>query len=82
LLEEQLRQILIRKYGASREKLSSAQLQLLELEPGVSSDEVEAESEREALPSQSNDQQAQADRKQKHPGRQTLPRICRASRRS
>jgi hypothetical protein len=37
LLEERLRQMLIIKYGASSEKLSSAQLQLLELEPGVSS---------------------------------------------
>jgi transposase len=73
LLEERLRQMLINKYGASSEKLSGAQLQLLELEPGVSSDEVQAESEREALPPQSNDQQAQPDRKQKHPGRQTLP---------
>jgi len=51
LLEERLRQMLINKYGPSSEKLSSAQLQLLELEPGVSSGEVEAESEREALPS-------------------------------
>jgi transposase len=65
--------MLINKYGASSEKLSIAQLQLLELEPGVSSDEVQAESEREALPPQSNDRQAQPDRKQKHPGRQTLP---------
>ena len=73
LLEERLRQMLINKYGASSEKLSGVQLQLLELEPGVSSDEVQEESEREALPPPSKDQQAQPDRKQKHPGRQTLP---------
>jgi transposase len=71
LLEERLRQMLIKKYCASSEKLSSEQLRLLELEPGVSSDEVQAESKREALSPQSNDQQARADRK--HPGRQSLP---------
>src|ERR1700748_3395600 len=71
LLEERLRQMLIKKYGASSEKLSSEQLQLVELEPGVSSDEVQAESKREALSPQSNDRQARADRK--HPGRQSLP---------
>jgi transposase len=70
LLEERLRQMLIKKYGAGSEKLSNEQLQLLELEPGVSSDEVQAESEREALPPPSNDQPAQG--KQKHPGRQRL----------
>jgi hypothetical protein len=70
--------MLIKKYDASSEKLSSEQLQLLELEPGVSSDEVHAESEqREALSPQSNDRQAQADRR--HPGRQST---CRAWRRS
>ena len=47
VLEERLREALIKKYGPSSEKLSSAQLELLELEPGVSSDEVQAESERE-----------------------------------
>lgn len=49
-LQERLRQMLIKKYGASSETLSNAQLELLELEPGVSGDEVEAESAREALP--------------------------------
>jgi len=73
LLEERLRQILIRKYGPSSEKLSNEQLELLELEPGVSSDEVQADSERGALPPQSNDRQEQPDRKPRHPGRQTLP---------
>jgi chromosome segregation ATPase len=48
-LEQRLRQILIKKYGAASEKLSGAQLELLELEPGVSSEEVQAESEREAV---------------------------------
>jgi transposase len=75
LLEERLRQILIKKYGASSETLSNAQLELLELEPGVSGDEVQAESGREALPAPPEDSGDQPDRKpgSKHPGRQTLP---------
>ena len=39
----------IAKYGPGSEKLSDAQLELLELEPGVSSVEVQAESERPAV---------------------------------
>ena len=66
VLEERLRLQRIAKYGPGSEKLSDAQLQLLELEPGVSSAEVEAESQREALPSTPTT-------KRKHPGRQTLP---------
>lgn len=49
VLEERLRLIRIEKYGPGSEKLSDAQLELLELEPGVSSAEVKAESEREQL---------------------------------
>ena len=49
VLEERLRLIRIEKYGPGSEKLSDAQLELLELEPGVSSAEVEAESERQQL---------------------------------
>ena len=61
----------IKKNGASNEKLSGEQLHLLELEPGVSSNEVQAERELEALSPQSSNRQAQADRK--HPGRQSTP---------
>jgi transposase len=68
VLEERLRLERIRKYGPSSEKLSDAQLQLLDLEPGVSNAEVQAESERELLPSPAK-QQA----RRKHPGRQELP---------
>jgi transposase len=46
VLEEKLRLVRIDKYGPGSEKLSDAQLELLELEPGVSSAEVKAESER------------------------------------
>jgi transposase len=67
LLEEKLRLMRIQKYGPGSEKLSDAQLELLELEPGVSTAEVQAESKREALP-RSNGVTAR-----NHPGRQQLP---------
>ena len=67
VLEERLRLQLIAKYGSGSEKLSDAQLELLELEPAVSSVEVQAESEREPLPAVANR------KKRPHPGRQTLP---------
>jgi transposase len=66
VLEERLRQQQIAKYGPGSEKLSDAQMELLELEPGVSSSEVEAESQRDPLPSSPKT-------KLKHPGRQSLP---------
>jgi transposase len=68
LLEERLHLQRIEKYGPGSEKLSSLQLELLEQEPGVSNQEVAAESEREAPPPVS-----EAKKKRKHPGRQTLP---------
>jgi len=46
VLEERLRLELIAKYGPASEKLNDTQLELLQLEPGVSSMEVQAESER------------------------------------
>ena len=59
--------IWIKKYGPGSEKLSDAQLNLLELEPGVSHVEVQAESVRKPLPAATN-------RKPRpHPGRQELP---------
>ena len=58
---------MIAKYGPPSEKLNDAQLQLLELEPGVSDAEVQAESEREAIPA------SQSKARRKHPGRQELP---------
>ena len=66
-LKEQLRLQRIKKYGPGSEKLSDAQLTLLELEPGVSHVEVQAEGVREPLP-------ASTQRKsRRHPGRQELP---------
>ena len=70
ILEEHLRLRRIAKYGPGSEKLSDLQLQLLEEEPGVSSEEVQAESEREALPKPDDEKKR---RRRAHPGRQTLP---------
>jgi transposase len=67
-LQECLRLQRIKKYGPGSEKLSDAQLNLLELEPGVSNAEVQAESQREPLPARTKKQN-----KRKHPGRQALP---------
>ena len=71
-LEERLRLELIKKYGPKGEKLSDAQMQLLELEPGVSAEEVQAESQREPLP-QASPVTAINRKSGKHPGRQQLP---------
>jgi transposase len=69
VLEERLRLERIRKYGPGSETLSDAQLQLLDLEPGVSNAEVQAESERKPLTATPEKQQ----KRRKHPGRQELP---------
>jgi transposase len=69
VLEARLRRLRIAKYGAGSEKLSDAQLELLELEPGVSNLEVEAESKREAISFAAAQKPTR-----KHPGRQQLPR--------
>ena len=68
VLEERLRLQRIQKYGPGGEKLSDAQLDLLDLEPGVSNLEVQAESERGLLP-----ERVKTQRSRRHPGRQELP---------
>jgi len=65
-LRELRRLDLLEKYGPAGEKLSDEQLELLEREPGVSSAEVEAESERAQL-------KLPLKALKKHPGRQELP---------
>jgi transposase len=70
VLEERLRLERIHKYGPGSEKLSGAQLELLELEPGVSNVEVQAESKREPLPAVASTTNRKT---RKHPGRQELP---------
>jgi hypothetical protein len=79
VLEERLRLRRIQKYGPPSEKLSDAQLELLEGEPEVSHVEVQAESEREPLPARA----ATAKPERKHPGRrsgQTLDLFARFGR--
>jgi transposase len=66
ILRELRRLDLLEKYGPSAEKLSDEQLELLELEPGVSQEEVQAESERAQL-------KLPLRTARKHPGRQELP---------
>ena len=62
VLEERLRLQRIEKYGPSSEKLSNLQLELLEQEPGVSREEVVAESERKAPPPATERKKRQASR--------------------
>jgi transposase len=69
VLEERLRLERIKKYGPASEKLGGLQLELLELEPGVSREEVQAESEREPLA----DSPSTPRKRRPHPGRQSLP---------
>jgi transposase len=67
-LEEELRRDRIQRYGPASETLSNLQLELLDEEPGVTGEEVEAEAGREPLPP------AGEQRKRKpHPGRRRLP---------
>ena len=73
-LEERLRQQRIAKYGAGSEKLSSLQLEMLEQEPGVSQEEVQAESERPVIAGQVTEVAGyQRKARRSHPGRQSLP---------
>jgi transposase len=75
-LEEALRLERIKKYGVRSEKLSDLQLKLLDLEPGVSSDEVQGEIECGPLPeSTASNKAADSERRarQNHPGRNELP---------
>ena len=70
-LEEHLRLRRIAKYGPGGEEFSDLQLELLEEEPGVSGQEVAAESDREPLPAAGDDEEKR--KRRPHPGRQTLP---------
>ena len=68
VLEERLRLKRIQMYGPGSEKLTNEQLELLELEPGVSTAEVQAESAREPVPARPAEKKVR-----RHPGRQALP---------
>ena len=66
-LQEELRLERIKKYGPQSETLSDLQLELLEVEPGVTGEEIEAEAKREPV-------RHTGERERKpHPGRQSLP---------
>jgi transposase len=67
VLEERLRLMRIKKYGASGEKLSDAQMELFGREPVVSVVKEETESGRAPI-------RCPTKRSGKHPGRQELPR--------
>jgi len=69
-LEERWRQHLIKLYGPKSETLSNLQLDLLEEEPSVTRDEVEAESRHEPLPSQPPRE------RKPHPGRKPCRRTA------
>ncbi len=75
VLEDRLRLQRIEKYGTKSEKLSDAQLELLEGEPGVSTAEVEAESQREPPPASASaaESESKPGNVRRHPGRQQLP---------
>src|SRR3954452_24938639 len=66
-LQEELRRERIAKYGTPSETLSDLQLELLDGEPGVTAEEVQAESLREPLVAD------QREERKPHPGRQRLP---------
>lgn len=66
-LQEELRRERIAKYGKPSETLSNLQLELLDSEPGVNEEEVQAESLREPVVAD------QRQERKPHPGRQRLP---------
>ena len=75
-LEEELRLERIRKYGKQSEKLSYLQLELLDCEPAVSSDEIETEVASGPLPAAAQVKANEATPRGKnkhHPGRNELP---------
>ena len=75
-LKEALRLERIKKYGKQSEKLSDLQLQLLDLEPAVSSDEIETEVTSGPLPvaeHEKTDEVAPRRKSKPHPGRNELP---------
>ena len=84
-LKEALRLERIHKYGKQSEKLSDLQLDLLDCEPAVSTDEIESEAAAGPLPEagqeKAGEETARSKNKQ-HPGRNSFPRIWSESNRS
>lgn len=67
VLEERLRLRRIEMFGPKSETLSNLQLELLEVEPSVTADEIEAEAARAPV------EKAPARQRKPHPGRERLP---------
>ncbi len=84
-LKEALRLERIKKYGKQSEKLSDLQLELLDLEPAVASDEIETEAASGPLPEDEQNAPLAAQQQQKkrkpHPGRSELARTSGTRRR-
>jgi transposase len=73
-LEEELRLERIKKYGKQSEKLSDLQLELLDREPAVASEEIATEAAAGPLPQPELEKDGEPARKRKpHPGRNPLP---------
>ena len=78
-LKEALRMERIKKYGKQSEKLSDLQLELLDLEPAVSSDEIETEAASGPLSEEQQEGQSattaaeQKKKRKPHQGRNELP---------
>ncbi len=75
-LKEALRLERIHKYGKQSEKLTDLQLDLLDHEPAVSSEEIETEAAAGPLPQSEqdkSDEQKTRRKNQQHPGRNQLP---------
>lgn len=75
-LQEALRLERIQKYGRQSEKLTDLQLDLLDHEPAVSSEEIESEAAAGPLPEpeeENTGEQNPRRKNQQHPGRKQLP---------
>jgi transposase len=70
VLEEELRRERIRRMGPHSEKLSDLQLELLQFEPLVTADEVEAEAGRSPFPAPDTETAERRPEAKAHPGRQ------------
>src|SRR4051812_10582590 len=75
-LKEALRLERIQKYGRQSEKLTDLQLDLLDHEPAVSSEEIESETAAGPLPEPEQEKTGEQNprcKNQHHPGRKQLP---------
>src|SRR5271167_3114355 len=73
LLRLELRLLRIKHFGASSEKLSDGQLELMEAEPSVEKEEIENEAALLPEAKEEADRQVKRSRQGIHPGREPLP---------